>query len=227
MPPRSRAGGSFPKRTEPLRSITNGPATPHPEGMGLDLRTRGVRPRRAGGSRASFAQLGRALSLFGVVSALGGCMVGPHFAKPKVAVAESWSGKSDARVAPQAAVDSQWWKSFNDPTLDRLVELAYRQNLPLQIAGLRIVEARAQLGVATGQQYPQVQAADRRGRGDRAQRERRHVAGPSRSQLPELPGRASTPRGSWTSGASTGAASRRRPAACSRRWPTTTRRSSR
>ena len=31
------------------------------------------------------------------------------------------------------------------PPLDRLVELAYQQNLPLQIAGLRIVEARAQL----------------------------------------------------------------------------------
>ena len=40
------------------------------------------------------------------------------------------------------------------PALDRLVELAYRQNLPLQIAGLRIVEARAQLAIATGQQYP-------------------------------------------------------------------------
>ena len=48
--------------------------------------------------------------------------------------------------------------TFNDPTLDRLVELAYQQNLPLQIAGLRIVEARAQLGVATGQQYPQIRS---------------------------------------------------------------------
>src|SRR6185369_1348540 len=31
------------------------------------------------------------------------------------------------------------------------------QNLPLQIAGLRIVEARAQLGFASGKQFPQVQ----------------------------------------------------------------------
>jgi NodT family efflux transporter outer membrane factor (OMF) lipoprotein len=52
-----------------------------------------------------------------------------------------------------------WWKSFNDPALDQLVDLAYKQNLSLQVAGLRIVEARARLGVATGQQYPQVQVA--------------------------------------------------------------------
>lgn len=100
-----------------------------------------------------------ALSLLGVSSALGGCAaVGPNFKKPEVAINESWSAEGDSRIATQVATDSLWWKSFNDPALDRLVELAYRQNLPLQIAGLRIVQARAQLGIATGQQYPQVQA---------------------------------------------------------------------
>lgn len=94
------------------------------------------------------------------VLALGGCAsVGPDFKRPEAALAESWSAKDDPRIATQAAADSLWWKTFNDPALDRLVELAYRQNLPLQVAGLRIVEARAQLGIATGQQYPQVQAA--------------------------------------------------------------------
>src|SRR5205823_2461776 len=56
------------------------------------------------------------------------------------------------------AADSLWWKSFNDPALNNLVELAYRQSLSLQIAGLRIVEARAQFGIATGLQFPQTQA---------------------------------------------------------------------
>ena len=40
-----------------------------------------------------------------------------------------------------------------------MIQLAYRQNLPLQIAGLRIMEARARLGIAIGQQYPQQQEA--------------------------------------------------------------------
>jgi NodT family efflux transporter outer membrane factor (OMF) lipoprotein len=43
--------------------------------------------------------------------------------------------------------------------LDTLIDTAYAQNLPLQIAGLRILEARAELGIATGQLYPQVQQA--------------------------------------------------------------------
>ena len=58
----------------------------------------------------------------------------------------------------RTAADSLWWKAFRDPALDRLVDLAYQQNLPLQIAGLKIVEARAQLGIATGRLFPQTQA---------------------------------------------------------------------
>jgi NodT family efflux transporter outer membrane factor (OMF) lipoprotein len=57
-----------------------------------------------------------------------------------------------------AGADSAWWHVFADSTLDQLIQLAYHQNLPLQAAGVRIMEARAQLGIAIGNQYPQVQA---------------------------------------------------------------------
>jgi NodT family efflux transporter outer membrane factor (OMF) lipoprotein len=90
---------------------------------------------------------------------VGGCAVGPDFTKPEAAVSVKWRAAGDPRIATQTAVDGQWWKAFNDPALDRLVDLAYQQNLPLQIAGLRIMEARAQLAVATGLQFPQTQAA--------------------------------------------------------------------
>ena len=66
----------------------------------------------------------------------------------------NWSASTDPRLAAKAAADVAWWHTFNDPALDRLIEIAYQQNLPLQIAGLRILEARAQLGIAIGQQYP-------------------------------------------------------------------------
>jgi outer membrane protein TolC len=84
-------------------------------------------------------------------------MVGPDFKKPEVPVAPPWNAKSDPRIATQTAADTLWWKSFNDSALDRLVDLAYQQNLSLQVAGLRIVEARARLGIATGRQFPQLQ----------------------------------------------------------------------
>ena len=54
---------------------------------------------------------------------------------------------------------SNWWRVFDDPVLDNLVEKAYQQNLSLQIAGIRIYEARAQLGIAVGNLYPQQQSA--------------------------------------------------------------------
>jgi NodT family efflux transporter outer membrane factor (OMF) lipoprotein len=100
--------------------------------------------------------LASALSIIGALLALGGCAVGPNFKKPEVPLSKNW-GPQDQRISTQTAADGRWWKAFNDPALDRLIELAYHQNLPLQVAGLRIVEARAQLGVLTGQQYPQLQ----------------------------------------------------------------------
>ena len=43
------------------------------------------------------------------------------------------------------------------PTLDRLVEIAYAENLTLMAAGARVIEARATLGEAVGDFYPQTQ----------------------------------------------------------------------
>jgi NodT family efflux transporter outer membrane factor (OMF) lipoprotein len=74
-------------------------------------------------------------------------------------VQKDWNEQEDRHLSTQSPADSTWWTAFNDTTLTRLVETAWQQNLPLQIAGLRILEARAQLGVAVGKQYPQVQAA--------------------------------------------------------------------
>ncbi len=89
---------------------------------------------------------------------LSGCTVGPDFVRPEAQVNENWKESGDARVR-QTAIDQQWWSAFHDPTLDRLIQLAHQQNLPLQIIGLRILEARARLAIALGQQYPQVQEA--------------------------------------------------------------------
>ena len=97
-------------------------------------------------------------SLVGMLFAATGCSVGPNFTPPQATVADKWRGAGNARVTAQTAADGLWWKSFNDPALDRLIELAYRQNLPLQISGLRIVEARAQFAFATGRQFPHTQA---------------------------------------------------------------------
>jgi NodT family efflux transporter outer membrane factor (OMF) lipoprotein len=53
----------------------------------------------------------------------------------------------------------EWWRVFDDPVLNGLVETARKTNNSLEIAGLRVLEARAQLGIATGSLYPQTQVA--------------------------------------------------------------------
>src|SRR4051812_44849193 len=82
-----------------------------------------------------------------------GCAVGPNYKRPPVSVNPAWGEQANERLNTRRPVDAAWWRTFNDPTLDRLIGLA-QQNLPLQIAGLRILEARAQLGIAVGFQYP-------------------------------------------------------------------------
>lgn len=83
-------------------------------------------------------------------------MVGPDFVKPEARVENQWLNSSD-KVQSGEGNFSDWWKTFNDPVLDSLIEQAYQENLTLQIAGIRILEARAQLGIAVGNIYPQLQ----------------------------------------------------------------------
>lgn len=93
------------------------------------------------------------------VLAIGGCtMVGPDFERPNTKTEDTWLETEDKRVDTTQAVYEDWWQVFNDPVLADLIDRAYRQNLGLQVAGLRILEARAQLGFAVGLQYPQSQS---------------------------------------------------------------------
>jgi NodT family efflux transporter outer membrane factor (OMF) lipoprotein len=87
-----------------------------------------------------------------------GCsMVGPDFVKPKAPVETEWLEARDPIIKTAPSDYKAWWSAFNDPVLDNLIENAYQQNLPLQISGIRILQARAQLGVLIGNVYPQQQ----------------------------------------------------------------------
>ena len=85
--------------------------------------------------------------------------LGPDFETPKAEIAEDWIDIEDPTLKPDADDFAEWWKVFKDPILDSLIASAYKQNLTLQVAGLRVLEARAQLGIAVGNLYPQNQQA--------------------------------------------------------------------
>jgi len=98
------------------------------------------------------------LGLLIVLLVISGCaMVGPDYVKPAAPEPEKWLESNESKLQTKDANFSDWWTVFNDPVLNELIQAAYQQNLPLQIAGLRIYEARAQLGIAFGFQYPQTQ----------------------------------------------------------------------
>ena len=88
---------------------------------------------------------------------LAACKVGPDFQAPTAPVAANWLESGDPAVRSGHMDDRQWWTLFNDPTLNRLIDLAYHQNLTLMAAGTRVIEARATLGLAIGELYPQTQ----------------------------------------------------------------------
>jgi outer membrane protein TolC len=89
--------------------------------------------------------------------AVAACMVGPDFSTPDAPVAEQWLESGDPAVRTDHQDYTAWWSAFGDPTLSNLVDHAYGQNLGLMAAGARVLEARAALGVAIGQFYPQQQ----------------------------------------------------------------------
>ena len=87
--------------------------------------------------------------------ALCGCLVGPNFAQPAVKLAPQYSTPGGAQT--NAAANAIWWHNFNDPILDQLIQMGYQNNLSLQVAGLRVLQARAQLAAVVGELYPQQQ----------------------------------------------------------------------
>ena len=87
-----------------------------------------------------------------------GCKVGPDYERPEADVNAAWL--DDARgTAEEGAAAPLWWESFKDPTLDALIQAARCSNLTLRVAGLRVIEARAQRGIAVGEFFPQLQQA--------------------------------------------------------------------
>ena len=87
---------------------------------------------------------------------LNGCsLIGPDFRRPEIAMRENWlaQNKKDLKRGDYR----EWWKVFSDPVLNDLIAKAYQQNLNLQAAAVRIMEARAQLGIARGNFFPQTQ----------------------------------------------------------------------
>jgi len=92
---------------------------------------------------------GRYLGL--VAWLLTGCSFIPDYQRPSPTVAEHWR---DPGSQDDAAPLPDWNEVFLDPELQALIELARVHNPDLQVAVLRIDEARALYGISAAEQWP-------------------------------------------------------------------------
>src|SRR5438876_5922109 len=86
-----------------------------------------------------------------------GFKVGPNYEQPPAPVAQEWIEAKNPNVQNRHLQD--WWRVFQDPTLNSLIDTSYDQNLTLRIAGARVLQARAQQAIAVGGIFPQTQQA--------------------------------------------------------------------
>ena len=97
------------------------------------------------------------------LAAIGGCTVGPDYQQPKTDVPSSWinspSAASQPKTTTQRPIDvTQWWRVYNDPELDSLVDRAASGNLDVKQAEARLRESRATRGVVGSSLLPNVNA---------------------------------------------------------------------
>ena len=65
---------------------------------------------------------------------LSGCFaVGPDYQPPNIPVPQQWT-ETIAHKRSQPPQPDKWWKSFNDPVLDKLISDAIASNLDLKLA---------------------------------------------------------------------------------------------
>lgn len=83
-------------------------------------------------------------------------MVGPNYKEPQKTFAAHWA-KKNTSVKEAPFKDTKWWQEFHDPILTSIIYQGYRNNLSLQSAGVKVLQARAQLAQAVGELYPQQQ----------------------------------------------------------------------
>lgn len=89
---------------------------------------------------------------------LAGCIVGPKYHAPKMALPANWTEHAatpDELAATQAEM-RDWWASFHDPVLTLLVNRAISGNYDLAIAGQRLLAARGLRDQIAGGLYPQI-----------------------------------------------------------------------
>ena len=92
---------------------------------------------------------------------VSGCMMGPNYQRPSVDTPQSW--RFEDAMAKDTA-NTAWWRQFNDPVLNDLIQTAIQENKDLKIAAARVEQFAGLYGTTRAALFPQVGAGAVAGR---------------------------------------------------------------
>jgi NodT family efflux transporter outer membrane factor (OMF) lipoprotein len=82
---------------------------------------------------------------------LSGCVVGPDYVPPQMEMPKQWT---EAATSKQILDLQDWWKIFDDPILNQLINQAVQSNLDLKLAEARIRASRSQYNATIAAALP-------------------------------------------------------------------------
>lgn len=88
---------------------------------------------------------------------LGGCAIGPDYIRPDIAVPETFI-HNETNTTTGYAIDTQWWKTFNDSALTQAVEESLAANYDIQSSQASVDAILGQFDQAKSYLYPQINA---------------------------------------------------------------------
>jgi multidrug efflux system outer membrane protein len=98
--------------------------------------------------------------LFSSLLFISGCSIGPDYVKPASAVPDSFHNTTSAQSDLQKGViDKNWWESFHDPILTKLVTKALVSNYDITISQTQLEAYLGQFDQTESYLYPHINAS--------------------------------------------------------------------
>jgi NodT family efflux transporter outer membrane factor (OMF) lipoprotein len=91
-----------------------------------------------------------------IMIVLTGCAVGPNYKAPANDVCDTWVSESEIVSSDDPLI--QWWEVFEDPLLNKYIEMAAEYNNDVLTASSNILQARALRQIAASSFFPMIGA---------------------------------------------------------------------
>lgn len=96
--------------------------------------------------------------VFFAIFFLAGCAVGPDYTAPEPQVPDVWAQSIMQDSGSSLELLPTWWETFEDDTLNSLINRAHTGNLSIDLFAQRVVESRLNLAISRSEKVPTISA---------------------------------------------------------------------